>query len=388
MTTAQRVSVIPDILRQHVEGAAFLWTQRAGIMGDPSVGETFLCRLDRRLASHIDACMASGTSAWEEAERRFCSFPESGEIFIWLVTLLQAEETSVNDVLSRIEDVADRPEWRGASGATAYVGIDCLKPHVAKWSVSSSKIQRWLSVAALSHTRTNPGDRLDAFLNDPEATIRNRALRLLGELGLTERLDDALAAIANSEDAETRYWASRSARLLGEREKSGETLRDIAEGSSRFADDALELLVLSYDGSDLLEWLGHLMRKPERRFAAVAVSGLIEDESVLNWLLANAREPDIAAAVTEALRNRLPFDLEDANLLESDPEILGQAFTDRTDGPWVVGERVQTFLDLEKEYEPFATLPALRRRALSEAIKSPAAPLREWRQTRNYPAWS
>ena len=380
-------AVIPDILRQHVEGTSFFWMQRGRLFHDPEMGTAQLGRNDLRLSAHLAAAMASGPDTLAEAERRFDDFPEDGEIFAWLAPALLAEDPSIPHILERVA-VADPKTWRGASGAVAWVGIDALKPFVSAWSKSHKPLQRYLALSAFTHYRVDPGDELTRYLRDTDHHVRARALRLAGELGNLDRLPKILAAMTTANDPTEQFWAARSAMLLGDRSASSRSMRKIAEGNTLHADAALELVVLSETGDELRRWLGTLIQTPDRRAAAIEISGLVDDPAVIHWLLSKCTDPSDATAVTRALRIALPFDLEDANVLVSDPDLLPSSFAGLDGGPWAVADRVRTVLDAEKQPEPFTNLPSLRQKALAAALNTPGHILSEWRAFAPYPAWS
>jgi len=381
--------VIPPILRQHAEGAAFLWWQRDGHFDDPAMDETELGRLDRRLSGHVDGLVASGLKARDELAARFEDFPEAGEAFAWAVTGLVAEDGPTLAAALAAVGAAGRDAWRGVLGAVAWAGRDAVKPHVRHWIGAPDALPRLLAVAAHEFARVDPGPRLAGMLADPEAVIRARAFRLAAALGRQDVAGTAADRIAAAGGEEERYEAARCALLLGAPEGAREALVAMAEGDGERADRALELVVLA-GGLATRDWLGRLMRRPERRHAAVAIAGAIDDPSVRSWLIRKCDEPPFSAAAGEALRSALDIDLDDAGVFEPDPEIRGPGFADREDGPWPVGARVRDALDVRARggAGTFVNLPTLRRRALLAALADPPRPLPEWRHRRAYPAWS
>ncbi len=385
----EKKACIPSILRQHVEGIAFLWFQRRHLFFDPAISSAHLARQDLRINAHLLACLASGEETLFEAEKRFEDFQGAGEIFAWLTPALLAGDSRIEAILNRVEET-DPGEWHGASGAVAWVGIDALKPFVRNWTQSSNLFQKYLALESFSHFRISPRNHFGYFLSDPSPLIRARAIKLVGELGATDRLSDAMAALGQAEHEDLQYRAAVSTLLLGDMEHALPVLRAIAEDSrSGHCDEALELIVLADRTHDSRKWLGQLIRDTDRRNAAIAVSGALADASVLDWLLSKSAEPDYAAAVTEALRSALPFDLDDTAVLESDPEAMGPSFAGREDGPWAVAARVRDALaTFPQDAEPFFNLPTLRRQALSKAINHPGSILQNWRTPRMIAAWT
>lgn len=379
--------VIPPVLRQHAEGAAFLWSRRAAYFHDPAMGEVELGRLDRRLAAHVAGLRASGDEAILELQARFDAFPQGGEAFALLATaLLRGDALAVGSVIDQAAELGDAVRL-GLSGAIAWVGAVALKEHVAEWSVSRDALRRYLAVAAFSHHRADAGDRLERLLDDADAQVRARSLRLLGEVGRGDRTGAALAALDAGTESE-RVAAARSLLLLGRREGALQRLREVAEAEGELANTALELVLVSDDGPAMRNWLGRLMRNPARRESAVIIAGVIRDSSVLDWLIEMTVAPETSAAAGRALRLALDFDLDDTDAFEPDPARLGPGFADRNDGPWPVRERVRAAIRERRGGATFRSLPAFRHECLRAGMAAPGRRLAEWRHRRPYPAWS
>lgn len=83
--------ILPDIIRQHAEQAAFLWTvyDRACLYPDenPEMDAIRIERLLERLEAHLDGLRVAGAEGLKIAEERFRDYPEAGELFV--VRMLQ-----------------------------------------------------------------------------------------------------------------------------------------------------------------------------------------------------------------------------------------------------------------------------------------------------------
>lgn len=83
--------ILYEIVRQHAEMAAFLWTVYDHHMlhpdEDPDMDEERLTRLVERLEAHLDGLRIAGADGLTVAEKRYADFPEAGELFV--VRMLQ-----------------------------------------------------------------------------------------------------------------------------------------------------------------------------------------------------------------------------------------------------------------------------------------------------------
>lgn len=83
--------VIENIVRQHAEQAAFLWTvyDRALLNPDdnPDMDADRLARVVERLEAHLDGLRVAGADGVRIAEERLAEYHEAGELFV--VRMLQ-----------------------------------------------------------------------------------------------------------------------------------------------------------------------------------------------------------------------------------------------------------------------------------------------------------
>jgi hypothetical protein len=78
--------ILREIVRQHAEMAAFLWTvyDRHLLFPDenPDMDEERLARLVERLDAHIDGVRVAGDAGREIAREIYAEYPEAGELFV------------------------------------------------------------------------------------------------------------------------------------------------------------------------------------------------------------------------------------------------------------------------------------------------------------------
>ncbi|WP_300042655.1 hypothetical protein [uncultured Paracoccus sp.] len=81
-----RAPAIPEMLRQHAEQAAFLWTVYDYNLLHPEENQEMdqerIARLVERLDAHIDGLRVAGPDGLRVAEERYAEYPEAGELFV------------------------------------------------------------------------------------------------------------------------------------------------------------------------------------------------------------------------------------------------------------------------------------------------------------------
>jgi hypothetical protein len=86
-----RAPILYEIVRQHAEMAAFLWTVYDRHLlhpeENPELDEVRVGRLLERLEAHLDGLRVAGPEGLVIAEDRLAEYPEAGEMFV--VRMLQ-----------------------------------------------------------------------------------------------------------------------------------------------------------------------------------------------------------------------------------------------------------------------------------------------------------
>ena len=86
------VPVLKNILRQHAEQAAFLWTVYDRALLYPKENEEMdeerIARVVEQLEAHLDGLRVAGAEGLAMAEEVYAEYPEAGELFV--VRMLQS----------------------------------------------------------------------------------------------------------------------------------------------------------------------------------------------------------------------------------------------------------------------------------------------------------
>lgn len=292
--------VLEPIVAQHAEGAAALWLLRDGAVDAPDYEPHHLARLEERVEAHLDGLRVAGEAGWRLAWALVDRYGERDTLFAPAVLALESRDPAR---LAAVEAVAEtRPEaLPGLVGALGWCPVETIGPTVRDWAGGSSPLHRTLLLAACSVHRADPGRVLGARLDDPEPTVRARALRLAGELGRADLLPGVLGHLPDP-DPEAASRAAWSGVLLGDRGDALAALLRLAEGEGPRKWDSCEVACHAMDRPQAHGWVRRLNGDPRHARLVVVALGHIGDPAAIPWLKARQGDGALADAVAESLR--------------------------------------------------------------------------------------
>lgn len=309
-------TIITDIIEQHAEDAAFLWCLRDAATEQPQYTLRHLADLEERIEAHIDGLRVAGKAGLATAWAHLDQYGGPGELFVVATLSLESRnETDIERVLGFAE--SNLQSRRGLFGALGWVSRDALRGQVAAWLDDSSSFRRIVGVVACSLHRADPNQRMERLLGD-ELPVRARALRLVGELGRLELLEQIRPAMADDDEA-CRFWAAWSVGLLGERAASP-VLQAFAVADGHFKWRALDLVVRLLNRDAAITWLRELGRDPRHARLVVIAAGIIGDPVVLPWLIQKMSAPALARVAAESFCTITGVDLLKEGLDARAPE--------------------------------------------------------------------
>jgi len=299
-------NVIPHIISQHAEEAAFLWLLRDAAVHAPHYDLKDLAKLDDRIEAHLDGLRIAGEAGWRACEENL-SFEEPGEVFAAAVVALESQR---NDWLEVVYALLEKvPETKRAFiSALDWVDPRCLQGTVKGLLDSDSSFWQCVGINACVSHRVNPGALLVRSLQSDDPVLRACCCKAVGQLGLKDQLPQLRQTLAGTEE-KSRFWAAWSALLLGERGSALELVKQVAADSSELQPEALNLLLRVLSCSESQAWLKALMAQPERLRTVIIGVGISADPLYVPWLIQQMQTPEVARVAGEAFTNISGVDL-------------------------------------------------------------------------------
>lgn len=293
----QTIPVIPHIIDQHAEEAAFLWLLRNKAVYAPHYNLKDLAKLDSRVEAHIDGLRIAGDYGWEVSQANL-EVKECGEVFV--AGILALEGNTSDRIFSVYQVVETVPETlSGLISAFGWVEPHRLQGKVNGLLVSEQALWRQVGIAACAIHRVDPGKFLDRDIEDDNSQLRARASRAAGELGRID-LKPVLLAQATSQDSAVGFWSAWSAVLLGDRGKGLQALRQsIIEGSA-FTHNAMSAAFRVLNLQEVKELLKTLAQSEPRIRDAIIGAGMSGDPSYIPWLIKQMELPELAKIAGES----------------------------------------------------------------------------------------
>jgi uncharacterized protein (TIGR02270 family) len=295
--------VLHDIVEQHAHEAAFCWTTRDDAAHSPAYDLLELCELDDRLECHLDGLRAAGDAGWALCLAALDE-PEPGSVF---VAALQAVERADWQSFARTLDAAGE-RAAGARELAAALGWLPFDRLALVWkgmlSPGAPPLLVRLGIAGHAIHRRGLGAILSESTAAPDAELRARAFRAIGELQRHDLKHDLRSGYADADEA-CRFWAAWSGALLRDAQ-AHPVLVALAEASERFGVRAAEIAARTLDPAEARSSLQALAaRGPAALRAAIAGAGALGDPALAPWLASLLEDPEHARAAAWSLSQML-----------------------------------------------------------------------------------
>ncbi|QLQ33550.1 MAG: TIGR02270 family protein [Candidatus Thiothrix singaporensis] len=311
--------VIPHIIDQHAEEAAFLWLLRDNAVTEAHYNLAHLQALENRLDAHLDGLRVAGAEGWRRCLDNLQQCKEPGEMFAAATLVFEGADPDRLHALYALCEAAPETE-RGLISALGWVEPQHLKGKVSGLLASGNPWWRRIGVAACAIHRVDPGKPLEAAVQDGDIALCRRALQAAGELGRSD-LRDLIARQLKADDPGVRFWAAWALALLGNRHEALQTLQAfLLEPGGAYTFQAAQVLARASHGDSVQYLLGILAKQYGNLRLAIQGSGMSGEARYLPWLIQQMQIPALARVAGEAFSLITGVDLAYGDLETDQPE--------------------------------------------------------------------
>jgi len=317
MLTTSRIpqTLIPDIVSQHAEDAAFLWTLRSGMVADSDCSFDKLIAVDNRVEAHLDGLRLSGNAGWELCRRKVVN-TSGGEIFpLAALAFGEGDRSRMLDILTLAAVSADAR--RGLVSALAWLDGRTVGRWIRLLLDARLAAHRVIGVAACACRREDPGTVLAASVDDPDPVLRRRAIRAAGELKRGDLVGRVASHLTDADEG-CRFWAAWTLTLHGDRRGLPSLVKWFGRGDG-FERRALQLAFRAMSIKDGRSSIRALAAEARTVRSAIAGAGVLGDAACMPWLIDQMKSPALACVAGEAFSMITGVNLADANLDQRRP---------------------------------------------------------------------
>jgi uncharacterized protein (TIGR02270 family) len=308
---------IPVVVQQHTEDGAVLRNTRTYLVSAPHVKLHQLGRLDDRISAHLDGLEVAGEFGSKLAASAL-ERPGRGEAFTATVRAIEDRDVPGLDKLLAIAETA--PEsLPGVISAFGWVTTVSLRGITKAFLESPSPLRRQVGLAACAMHGVDPGAIVDAALNDDDAAVRVRALRLIAQLGLIDKVSYCMNAIAD-EDASCSFESACAAALLGNRSGLVVALQRFASKPGLSRKRALGLLLKLQQSTAANATLAALAQEPACIRLLIQGIGTAGDPHYVPWLIQQMQDLKLSRLAGESFSYITGLDLAYLDLERKPPE--------------------------------------------------------------------
>ena len=287
------MQIIPTIVSQHAEEAAFLWLLRDNAVYAPHYTLKDLVRLDDRVEAHLDGLRVAGDPGWELVKEAAAGGGAGAEFAAAVLALEGGKEERVTFVVE--QGCATPAKSRGLVSALGWLPYGRVKETIRTLRTSPRTPLKRVGIAAAAVQRQHPEFSLSRALIDNDPLLRRRVLQAVGEFGATDVLTTLKPFLINDDPA-LRFGAAWAGTLVYNDPLALSTLQGIAEAGKRFAEEAANLAVRRPDIGPANRWRVKLGATR----AAVVAAGALGDPDALPWLVEQMKSPPLARLAGEA----------------------------------------------------------------------------------------
>jgi uncharacterized protein (TIGR02270 family) len=306
-----------DILREHADEAATLWSLRQVTAGRAHMHLSDLREQDERIEAHLDGLRLAGADGWQVATAAAAEAPGAGAVFVLAALACEVENPDVRRAAVAEALLADPGSVDGAVAGFTWV----ITPRTAAtsdgWWQRTEAVLRQVALGIAVASVRDPGERLNAACGDADAALRGRALRAAGQLGRRDLRDRCRTALGDVDPA-CQGWAACSLALL-DTEVANAVRTQANRAADALAAHLIDIAARRLPRATVMEWLNAEAKKPATLRRAVQMAGVHGDTLVMPWLLLQLQVPAVARYAGHQFSLITGIDLEESGLTAAPP---------------------------------------------------------------------
>lgn len=308
------LTAFSHIVEQYATDGAFLWLLRNNAMQSTLYTVEDIAELDVRIHGHLQGLRSAGELGWGVCRQQL-EYEDSGEAFMAGVYAFQsADPANIQYVCEQA--LANTEMRKGLVSAMGWIDTATANYWIDRFLAVKDPGYRYLGLAACSVRRYDPRQRLNYLLADeklPEQSeTYSRMLRLIGEVkrfDLMPALNQGMA----SEHATVKFWAYRSAVLLGNRACVA-NLKDYVIKDNPCKARALELVFNVLPVPEARQWIGEISCDLAQNRSVIMATAILGDPHAIGWLIQQMQKPVYARLAGLAFTLITGIDLEQSRL--------------------------------------------------------------------------
>lgn len=207
---------VPNVLHQHIEDAAYLWSHRASNLWSPVFFRQHIRRLDNNLDANLEGLRIAGQHTIKKAFKNLSRWQTPEEAFVCTYVVAHTNDSDSLKVLQ--EQLIEKPSLsEGAAAALLWSEPSITQTFIDKWWFSEHDTLRQAVIpAAITHPNLDMKKFIKQSAEDSYPSVRLKAYRAIGEWqlsgfrGLLEKGVDETNIFCRAE-------AAASLALLGDR---------------------------------------------------------------------------------------------------------------------------------------------------------------------------
>jgi uncharacterized protein (TIGR02270 family) len=322
--------LIREVIEEHAEDAAMLWRLHERGAGSPIYELRDLELLDERIVAHLDGLLTAGAAGLALARRGLADASPSVVFVVAYLAFSRADMDAIRQIV--LVALANARLMDALVAALSWLELRDLESPLQLLRRSERAECRRLAVAVTAAHRVQSEGEFRSAATDPDAELRRRALRAIGETkcpNLAPVLRDAL----EDPDPQCRFWASWSAALFADQVAAQDAF-NAGIDDPELSGFAIEIAMRAGDPGWARGVVRSLAKNPSTLRQAIDAAGALGDPTVIPWLLQMTEQPAVAGVAAHAFAMITGVDLEAAAFKQDAPADAPEAHEDDADMRW------------------------------------------------------